>query len=93
MSFEQNLDPKYSISVLYWHAVVDVEYKRHCAGDFLLTGAREPTPQLSALDDDNSELPDLPIEMVGASWSAASPSLENEAPAKADEPSDQARRR
>ena len=46
LSFEQNLDPKYSISVPYWHAVVDVEYEGHCAGNFLPTGMREPTPEL-----------------------------------------------
>ena len=53
MSFEQKLDPKY-ISTPYWHAVVDVEYEGRCAGDFLPTGAREPTLKLSASDDDDA---------------------------------------
>ena len=40
MSYEQKLDPKYSISAPYWHAVVNKEYEARCADDFLPTGAR-----------------------------------------------------
>ena len=91
MPYEQKLDPKYSISAPYWHAVVDAEYEARC-GDFLPIGAREPTPELSASDeddDDDPELPDLPIETAGASWSAASPAPEKGAK-EAGEASDQA---
>ena len=101
MSFEQKLAPKYSISAPYWHIMVDAGYEGRCAGDFLHMGARELTSQLSTLNaddateehDDDLELPDLPIETADASWSAASLSSEDEAPAEADESSDQAHRR
>ena len=97
MSFEHKLDPKYSISAPYWHTVVDAECAGRCAGDFLRTGAREPTSELSASnddaaeDDDDPELPDLLIETANTSWSTGSPSPEKWAPAEADETSDQAR--
>ena len=38
MPYEQKLDPKYSISAPYWHAVVDKGYEAR------RSGRREPTP-------------------------------------------------
>ena len=99
MSYEQKLDPKYSISAPYWHVVVDAEYEARRIGVFLPTAAREPTPELSASDDDRSdgedddddpELTDLPLPPAGASWSAASPSPEKGAQDEAGEASHQA---
>ena len=52
VSYEHKLDPTYSICAPYWHAVVDTEYEARRAGDFLRTGAREPTPELSITDDE-----------------------------------------
>ena len=97
MSYEQKLDPKYSISVPYWHAVVDKVYEARCSA------RREPTPELFATDnerdgedgednDDNDlELPDLPLQPA-ASWAAASLSLKKGA-AQAEEASYQTPRR
>ena len=82
----------------YWHAVVDTEYETRRAGDFLPTGEQEPTLELSVSDyddeynDDDTELPDLPLEIAGTSWSAALPAPEKGAPTEAGETSDQARR-
>ena len=77
MPYEQKLDAKYSISAPYWHAVVNKEYEAR------RSGRREPTPELSSMDDDRDgedgdsnddddpELPDLALQPA-ASWSAAS---------------------
>ena len=91
MSCEQKLDPRYSISAPYWHAVVDKEYEAR------LCGRRKPTPELSSKDDDcdddgsdgddDPELPDLPLQ-PSASWSAASLSPKKGA-AQAEEASHQ----
>ena len=99
MPYEQKLDPKYSISAPYWHAVVDAEYDARRNGVFLPNAAREPTPELFASDDDRSdgeddddpELPDLPLPPAGASWSTVSPSPEKGAPDEAGEASHQSR--
>ena len=96
MSYEQKLDPKYSISVPYWHAVVDKEYEAR------RSSRREPTPELSSTDDerdgedgddndDDPELPDLPLQPA-ASWAAVSLSPKKGA-AQAEEASDQTPRR
>ena len=77
--------------------MVDAEYETRRAGDFFPIGTREPTLEFSASDyddkDDNPELPDLPLETAGASWSAASSAPEMGAPAEAGEASYHARRR
>ena len=99
MSYEQKLDPKYSISAPYWHAVVDKEYEAR------RSARREPTPELSATDnerdsedsdannnnDDDPELPDLPLQ-PSASWAAASLSSKKGV-AQAEEASHQTPRR
>ena len=40
MSYEQKIDPKYSISAPYWHAVVNNEYETRANAGVVLNGRR-----------------------------------------------------